>query len=79
MKKVLLFLVSTVMITGCISTSHIAQTSGLSELELSSIPKGAKEVIVEKDIPAPELYEEIYTSLLSRGHRGQETIKIDCI
>lgn len=69
MKKILLLSVLLILLTGCISTSHIAQTSGLSEVELKMIPKGAKEVILQKDVTASELYEEIYSSLLLRGHR----------
>lgn len=68
MKK-LLFALLVILLTGCIGVSHIAQTSGLSELELKKIPQGAKEVILQKDVTVSELYEEIYSSLLLRGHR----------
>lgn len=54
---------------GCISTSHIATTSGVKESQLKDIPKGAKDVIIEKDVSADELYEAIYSALLLRGHR----------
>jgi hypothetical protein len=62
-------LISSLMI-GCISVSHISTTSGVKEEYLSNVPKGAEVVIVNKNnISADSLYEEVYTILLSRGHR----------
>ncbi|HBG42052.1 MAG TPA: hypothetical protein DDW85_11690 [Porphyromonadaceae bacterium] len=69
MKKALSIALYAISMLGCISTSHIAQTSGLSELKLKSIPDGAKEVIIIKNIPADDLYEEIMYTLITRGHR----------
>lgn len=68
MKKSIPF-VLLIFFSSCIGLSHIAQTSGLNEDDLSLIPKDASEVIIEKDIPALEMYNEIYSSLLLRGHR----------
>jgi hypothetical protein len=62
-------LISSLMIS-CISVSHISTTSGVKEDYLSDIPKEAKVVIIDKNnISADSLYEEVYTVLLSRGHR----------
>ena len=62
-------LISSLMI-GCIGVSHISITSGVGENYLKNIPNGAEVVIVEKkNISADSLYEEVYNTLLSRGHR----------
>jgi predicted transcriptional regulator len=74
MKKLTIFLRVFTLIafltTGCISVSHISTTSGVKEDYLTNIPKGAKIVLVEKkNVSADNLYEELITILLSRGHR----------
>ena len=68
MKNVLLISIL-VVFTGCVSVSHIAQTTGVSESQLNTISKNASEIIVEKSISASGLYEEVYSVLISRGHR----------
>lgn len=55
-------------LVSCVGTASISATSGLSELELSAIPKGATEVIVNGNDRA-ELYEKIVNALIQRGHR----------
>ncbi|MFA5587683.1 hypothetical protein [Proteiniphilum saccharofermentans] len=67
MKKILLGL--TVLLSGCISMTHIAETSGIESEILKTVPKNATEVILKKDVSAIDLYNELYSSLLSRGHR----------
>lgn len=55
---------------GCISVSHISVTSGVPMDNLREIPIGSRTVFVDKtNISADKLYEEVYTILLSRGHR----------
>ncbi len=62
-------LISYLMIS-CVSVSHISSTSGVRAEYLKNIPKGAEVVIVDKNnISADSLYEEVYTILLTRGHR----------
>ena len=67
------FAISTLILfsmMGCISVSNITTTSGVEESLLSNIPEESKLIIVDKkNISADSLYEEIYTILLSRGHR----------
>ena len=52
----------------CVGTSSITGTSGLSQAELSAIPKGATEVIIHGQ-DRNELYERIVNILIQRGHR----------
>lgn len=52
----------------CVGTSSITGTSGLSQAELSAIPKGATEVIIHGQ-DRHELYERIVNTLIQRGHR----------
>lgn len=52
----------------CVGTSSITGTSGLSQAELSAIPKGATEVIIHGQ-DRNELYERIVNTLIQRGHR----------
>lgn len=52
----------------CVGTSSITGTSGLSQAELSAIPKGATEVIIQGQ-DRNELYERIVNTLIQRGHR----------
>lgn len=64
-----IILVSLLML-GCISTSHISKTSGLSQEYLNMITKDAETIIVEKhNTSADDLFEEVYGILLDRGHR----------
>lgn len=52
----------------CVGTSSITGTSGLSQAELSAIPKGATEVIIHGQ-DRHKLYERIVNILIQRGHR----------
>lgn len=65
----ILFATALLLLTSCVSMSHITKTSGLSERYLKDIPKEAKVVIVQKNISADKLYDEVYTILLARNHR----------
>lgn len=64
-----LFVLVLFLLTSCVSMSHITETSGLNEDFLKEIPKEAKVVIIQKNISADKLYDEVYTILLSRNHR----------
>lgn len=58
------------LMQACISVSQISATSGLEEEYLRNIPQYARIVYVEKNNITPDdLYEEVYTILLLRGHR----------
>jgi|SRR5690606_38568102 len=52
----------------CVGTATISATSGLSQHELSAIPKGATEVIIIGE-DRSQLYERIVDALIQRGHR----------
>lgn len=67
--KNFLFVSVLFLLTSCLSMSHITTTSGLDESSLKDIPKEAKVVVVQKNIPVDKLYEEVYTVLLTRNHR----------
>lgn len=69
--KVLFVIVTviTFMMTSCIGVSHISTTSGVDEESLNSVPVGARTILVEKNVTADILYEEVFNILLSRGHR----------
>ena len=67
--KNFLFVSVLFLLTSCVSMSHITSTSGLKEDYLKDIPKEAKVVIVQKNISADKLYDEVYTILLARNHR----------
>ena len=64
-----LLLLSSAM-TSCGSVIDIAATSGLNQSYLDQIPQGVSIVYVnKKNVSADSLYEEVFTVLLSRGHR----------
>lgn len=59
-----------VIMTSCIAISNISTISGVPEASLQNIPKGANIIII--DVPGSsidDLYEEVISILLSRGHR----------
>lgn len=55
-------------LTSCIGTSTLTKTSGLSDAELSAIPKGATEVVIQGE-DRESLYNKIVDVLIQRGHR----------
>lgn len=67
MKNIFPFLA--LFLSSCITVSHVAQTSGIDESKLKEIPENSSEVILEKDVTPQELFNEVYASLLLRGHR----------
>ena len=68
-KNILLILGLLPVLSSCITKSLISETSGVSSSELNIIPNGANEIIIERSGTAEELYNDIFTALLSRGHR----------
>lgn len=57
------------LLSAFITTQTISKTSGLNSEYLNRIPAGAEEIVITKVISPDSLYEEIYSILLSRGHR----------
>ena len=68
-KNILLIFGLLPVLASCITKSLISETSGVSSSELNIIPNGANEIIIERSGTAEELYNDIFTALLSRGHR----------
>lgn len=63
-------ILSVILSLGCVSVQNIASISNLPEETLSTIPKGAKSVVIrQNNSTADMLYEEIFAILLDRGHR----------
>ena len=72
-QQLLLTFIISIFCSSCIGVSHIIATTGASESLVNEIPKGAKVVFVEKEnITEADLFNEVYTILLSRGHRIQK-------
>ena len=68
-KNILLIFGLLPVLASCITKSLISETSGVNTSELNNIPNGAKEIIIERSGTAEELYNDLFTALLSRGHR----------
>lgn len=68
-KNILLIFGLLPVLASCITKSLISETSGVNTAELNNIPNGAKEIIIERSGTAEELYNDLFTALLSRGHR----------
>ena len=71
MKKIILlcFYVS-IILYGCGSIMDISTATGVKEESLRTIPYGASSILVTKQgTSADNLYEEVFSALISRGHR----------
>jgi hypothetical protein len=69
-KSILLGIILSLLISSCGSILDIATVTGVKEESLNTIPKGARTIVVIKPgVSADSLYEELFTVLLSRGHR----------
>ncbi len=65
-----ILILMTMFVISCMSVSTISTTSGVQQDFLSTIPKGAKIIYVDKEnVTADSLYNELYSILLIKGHR----------
>ncbi len=71
MRKVAFLLILGILCTGCMSYSYVIDNSELTDADLPTIPKEASIIEITSDLPASDLYDQIYKVVISRGHRIQ--------
>jgi len=73
MKKILLLL--TIILSGCGSGMSVLKEQGFTNEQINAIPKGATQVIVEKNVSKDTLFDEMVKVLIDRGYRIEKESK----
>lgn len=72
-KRIVSYLISMLLVAllmiNCANLDYVARASGLSQEYINQIPENAELIIVEKDVSADDLFDELYDILIIRGHR----------